>query len=402
MGTAAEVWLEQIAESGQPRRLRWCSPAGRPAPLRVVPADRHTAPGAALALARQGTALLWQDDYPAARQFLNAWSQQLPAPPAAPGRAPAAAFAAQREAQARRTQLLSMLLVPVQADHRVALRRAPQVGEALRQVVGDGGAAYAVSLRELLGMVGAYEWRRRGVPIEALGARIHPHYGVFSPIRGEYVDLVAAAPLPAPAHSAGAFDIGTGTGVLAAVLARRGLTVLATEIEPRALACAAENFARLGLADAVTLVPADLYPAGRAGLVVCNPPWVPAAPATALDAAVYDPQSRMLRRFLAGLASHLVAGGEGWLILSDLAERLDLRPRAALLRWIAAGGLQVLGRLDARPRHGRANDTTDALHAQRRAEVTSLWRLGLVDRAARARRDTPPARPAPRPRRDAR
>jgi hypothetical protein len=30
----------------------------------------------------------------------------------------------------------------------------------------------------------------------------------------------------------------------------------------------------------------------------------------------------MLRGFLAGLAGHLEPGGEGWLILSDLAEHL--------------------------------------------------------------------------------
>ena len=75
-------------------------------------------------------------------------------------------------------------------------------------------------MRELLGIVGAHEWRKKGVEIAALGGRIHPHYGVFSPVRGEYIDLVAKAPLPL-ASNALAFDIGTGTGVLAAVLAKR-------------------------------------------------------------------------------------------------------------------------------------------------------------------------------------
>ena len=84
----------------------------------------------------------------------------------------------------------------------------------------------------------------------AVGLRIHPHYGVFAPIRSEYVDLVAKAPLPAAVASPSiAFDIGTGTGVLAAVLARRGIErVVATDMDPRALACARENVERLGLA----------------------------------------------------------------------------------------------------------------------------------------------------------
>jgi hypothetical protein len=83
----------------------------------------------------------------------------------------------------------------------------------------------------------------------------------------------------------------------------------------------------------------------------------------------------MLRGFLNGLAAHLAPGGEGWLILSDFAEHLGLRPRAQLLEWIAAAGLSVLERHDVRPTHSRASDAADPLHVARAAEVTSLWRL---------------------------
>jgi methylase of polypeptide subunit release factors len=237
-----------------------------------------------------------------------------------------------------------------------------------------------VSLRELLGLVSAFEWRKKGVPFAALGAapdnRIHPHYGVFSPVRGEYVDLVAHTALPAGAEPL-AFDIGTGTGVLAAVLAKRGVQrVVATEVDARALACAAENFARLEVASQVQLQATDLFPAGRAALVVCNPPWLPARAGSAIERAVYDEGSRMLLGFLGGLAEHLLPGGEGWLILSDLAEHLGLRTRDELLAAISAAGLQVLGRVDVRPTHAKASDASDPLHVARAKEVTTLWRLG--------------------------
>ena len=55
-----------------------------------------------------------------------------------------------------------------------------------------------------------------------------------------------------------------------------------------------------------------------------------------------------------------------------------LRSRADLTDWIAQAGLKVLGRLDAKPRHSKANNANDALHHARSAEVTSLWRLGLA------------------------
>ena len=49
-----------------------------------------------------------------------------------------------------------------------------------------------------------------------------------------------------------------------------------------------------------------------------------------------------------------------------------------LLGWIDAAGLRVLGRIDTRPRHAKAHDAGDALHAARSAEVTSLWRLAAA------------------------
>ena len=85
----------------------------------------------------------------------------------------------------------------------------------------------------------------------------------------------------------------------------------------------------------------------------------------------------MLRGFITALPAHLEVGGEGWLILSDLAEHLGLRTRAELLASFDAAGLQVSGRSEVRPRHPRVSDTADPLHAARAAEVTSLWRLAV-------------------------
>ncbi|MDN5507524.1 MAG: methyltransferase, partial [Comamonas sp.] len=145
-----------------------------------------------------------------------------------------------------------------------------------------------------------------------------------------------------------------------------------------AISCAKDNFRRMGLSDQVDLQTCDLFPEGQAGLIVCNPPWLPGKAASVLDQAIYDEDSRMLRGFLQGLAAHLLPGGEGWLIISDLAEHLKLRTRDELLGWIEAAGLKVLGRDDVRPHHGKVQDREDPLHAARAAEVTSLWRLAAA------------------------
>lgn len=373
-------------EAGEEHSAAWRSEAGVPPPRRVVVADDTLTADAAYRLACEGTAILWRGDFQNARQLLQAMARRTdkksgksrkPAnkgDDAAPV-APVDLFNRHRLAQSQRARTLGMLLLPFDADYTVPLRRAPDVRQACLEAYGPGRQPFVASLRELLGLIGAHEWRRNGVEITALGERIHPHYGVFSPVRGEYVELVAKAPLPANGTDL-AFDIGTGTGVLAAVLARRGMKrIVATDQDARALACAHENIERLGLQRQVEIVQQDLFPPGRASLIVCNPPWIPARPASPIEHAIFDPESRMLRGFLAGLAGHLDTAGEGWLILSDLAEHLGLRTRADLLAMIDASGLRVVDRLDIRPVHSKASDASDPLHASRAAEVTSLWRL---------------------------
>ena len=370
-----------FTEGDTEKSLRWQSEAGLPPPKRVVVADDTLSADSAFRLASEGTALLWRSDFQNARQLLQALVRRVDRKPRKPAATMRDAFNQHRLAQSQRARTLGMLLIPFDAGHVIPLRRAPDVVEACTQAHGEAREGYVCSLRELLGVISAYEWRRNGVEVPALEARIHPHYGVFSPVRGEYVDLVAKAPLPAVLKKASrAFDIGTGTGVLAALLAKRGVAkVVATDQDERALACARDNVARLGLGAQIDVRAADLFPDGRAPLIVCNPPWLPARPASPLEHAVYDPDSRMLRGFLSGLAEHLGPDGEGWLILSDLAEHLGLRTADELQGWIDDAGLKVLGHLDARPRHPKASDESDPLHAARSQEVTRLWRLGVKD-----------------------
>ncbi|WP_017591531.1 methyltransferase [Nocardiopsis potens] len=367
-------WTESDAE----RSAGWRSESGARPPRRVVTADDRMNADTAHKLACEGTALLWRGDYHGARRLLQAIGRRIDRKPVPTGNGPAETFHLQRRARAHRARIMGMLLVLLDGEYALDLRRAPDVRRACTEAYGPPAGPTAVSLRELLGVIGAQQWREKGVEVPALGARVHPHYGVFSPVRGEYVDLVAEAPLPEAARSPGAvaFDLGTGTGVLAALLVRRGLArVAATDANPRALDCARDNAERLGLADRIEVTGPGLFPEGRAALVVCNPPWLPLRPTSPLEQGVYDAGGGMLQGFLDGLADRLEPGGEGWLVLSDLAEHFGLRTRADLLSAIDAAGLEVLDRICTRPRHPRARDTADPLHAARAAETTSLWRL---------------------------
>jgi len=374
------VPIIQWLEDGKAFEAPWRSLTDAPPPARVVIADGKTTADEAYGLAGQSTALLWRGDFQEARQMLVALGRRADRRRRRPrdsAGSPAEAFHLYRQARSQRARTLNALLIPLDDAYSIPLRRAPDVRQACVEAWGPATTASVTSLRALQGVIGAHEWRSKGIDIPEAGGRIHPHFGVFAPIRREYIDLVNTAPLPAAGSTSRvAFDIGTGTGVLAAVLARRGIErVVATDLDPRALACARENMARLGLSDRVEVVQADLFPRGRAALVICNPPWVPARPSSTLENGIYDPESRMLRGFLRGLPGHLEPGGEGWLIISDLAEHLGLRTRAQLLEEFEAAGLQVVGRHDVTPSHPKIADKTDLLHSARAAEITSLWRL---------------------------
>lgn len=358
---------------GEARTGSWL--AGTPPPGRIGEADDRTTAAAALARVRQGEALVYGGDFRNARQLLAALGRRiggrLPST-----RDPLVLWRAERDRRRREHDLLGRLLVPIAEGLRVPLPHAPDVRAALSEALGEASPLPGLlPLRDLLGMIGAHEWRRRGVPVPALDASVHPHHGVFAPVRGEYVDLVAEAARRFPVAGRRALDVGTGTGVLAFVLARAGARVVATDVEPGAVACARENAARLGLADRVEVVQADLFAGGPFDLVVSNPPWLPEPAHTPLERAIFDPGGAFLSAFLAGLPAHLAPGGEAWLVVGDLAERLGLRPAGEIAAAAARAGLAVVDVLEAKPAHPRTRDEADPLHALRAAEVTRLHRI---------------------------
>ena len=400
-------WQENKDGNETLHQARWLSESNHMPPARIVLIDDKTTADEAYRLACEGTSLLWRGDFHNARQLLQALKRRIErtnerseqrkmkkaANKSAKSNKTAVEssetpkdipnlFHQQRQIQAQRSRILSRLLLELDSDYVSHLRRSPDVSAAYTAAFGQldkaADESCVLSFRDLQGALGAAQWREKGVSIKNLGLSIYPHYGVFAPTRHEYVQLLLDAPLPA-VHDV-AYDIGTGTGLLAIILAQRGVKqVIATDLNPRALACANENFTRQVLAN-VQLQQADLYPtdAPLANLIVCNPPWLPAKPSSPLEYAVYDANSAMLRGLLQGAKSHLAKQGEIWLILSDLAEHLQLRTRDELLGWFADSDLAVKYRLDTKPKHGRSQDDTDPLFAARSAEVTSLWCLQRV------------------------
>ena len=367
-------------EKNKPNSAVWQSEANAAPPKSIVVADDTMKADEAYRLACEGTGFLYRGDFQNAKQLLQAVTKRVDRKPVKPATTMLEAFHQHRARQIQRANITNKILIEL--NHGACdLKRAPDVKDAVvgamitNVKIDKMPPKLVLSLRELLGMVGAHEWRKKGVSIDALPVNIHAHYGVYSPIRGEYLELINTTTL---GHAKTAFDIGTGTGVIAAILVTRGIkAVIATDNSIRALNCAAENIEKLNIKQYITLEQADLFPSGhkKADLIVCNPPWLPAKANAPIEHAIYDPNSTMLKGFLAGVKSYLNDNGEAWLILSDLAEHLGLRTNEEVQKWIADAGLSVVEKLDIAPKHAKSTDQSDPLYMARAKEITSLYRL---------------------------
>ncbi len=351
------------------------------APTAIMLIGEQIAADEAYKLIASGTFLAWQGDFYQAKQMLDALAKRFDKkikknknPPQFPED-----FHAFRMRQGLRSALLSRVLIPFNAGYEIPLKRAPNVCDACVWALGELKAPALLPLRDLQGIIGAFEWYQKGVFIKGLEARVHPHYGVFAPIRNDYLELVHRAQLPEALRKNNvAFDIGCGTGVLAAMLAKRGVEkIIATDSESAAVLCAEENIHKLDLKAQIKIIQQDLFPVTeeKASLIICNPPWLPGKAANALEAAIYDEKSAMLQRFILGAQHYLWQEGEVWLLISNLAEHLGLRKKDELLTLFARGNLQVLERLTIKATHPKVEDLKDPLYAARALEITSLWRL---------------------------
>lgn len=168
---------------------------------------------------------------------------------------------------------------------------------------------------------------RRGARVRVAGRALAVAPGVFDPVlfrtAPALVDAIANA---AAAPGARWLDLGTGSGLgaLLALAADAGARAVATDVDPRAVACAEANAALWGVAGRFEARLGDLFaPVGgaRFDVVLFHPPyWRGDAPRDprlgALERAFYAPDD-LARRFASELERHLAPAGFGLLLLSS-------------------------------------------------------------------------------------
>jgi release factor glutamine methyltransferase len=151
-------------------------------------------------------------------------------------------------------------------------------------------------------------------------------------------------------------DVGTGTGAVALAIAdeHEGARVTAVDVSEEALALAAENVARTGIA--VELLHHDLFqglPAGPWELVVSNPPYVDVADLHALEPEVRDWEPHLALASAGAVdalvrAAPAVLSERGWLVL-EVGDG-QAAGVAASLEQLGYGQVRVTVDLAGRPR----------------------------------------------------
>ncbi len=138
-------------------------------------------------------------------------------------------------------------------------------------------------------------------------------------------DLIRTTPLVK--HKT-VLEIGTGTGLISLCCLTRGASrVVATDINPAAIANARYNARRLDVDDRLEtrLVPMDDAAAyevidsdEKFDLILSNPPWENQAPQSIDEYAFYDEDFALMRSLLEGLSDHLTNDGKALLAYGNV------------------------------------------------------------------------------------
>lgn len=174
--------------------------------------------------------------------------------------------------------------------HEPGLDKAPK-NPWLKDFYPDHDDFY-ITFADYLGMNGARQWYERGVQYPELNHRLHPFYGVYFPTRYDHLKIFDNW-LNKNNKFECAIDIGTGCGVLAFMMQKRGISnIHATDINPNAIFSLQLEINRHQKKEFGNIHPEHASFLGSfkptsEDLVVFNPPWIPDKPEKTMDKATY-------------------------------------------------------------------------------------------------------------------
>ena len=185
----------------------------------------------------------------------------------------------------------------------VAILRSPSTGDQASQPVPDQKVVAWVSIVDFPDKLALYRtvfWE----PRDSISLR----------------ELIRAAKI---AKGKSVLEIGTGSGLISLCCAKNGATrVVATDINPNAVACARFNAKRLQVDDVMQVrqvshadpsAYAVLKPGETFDLIISNPPWENKKPRTIAEFAEDDEDFALMKSLLKDLKVRLNPGGRAFL-----------------------------------------------------------------------------------------
>lgn len=145
--------------------------------------------------------------------------------------------------------------------------------------------------------------------VDYLGLEVAVPNGVMPP--NPMSDLLGNAVLTEVRDTDRVLDMGTGSGINAILAASRSTDVVAVDLNPAAVAAAAANAERNGVADRITFRESDVFSAvdGRFDLMIFDPPFRWFAPRDFTEATMADENYGAMTRFVTMAGDHLAPGG---------------------------------------------------------------------------------------------
>lgn len=119
-------------------------------------------------------------------------------------------------------------------------------------------------------------------------------------------------------------DIGTGSGVLAIIAAKKAKKVVAIDINQEAIKYAQKNARINGVENNTTFLHSDLFsslnPKDKFDVIIFNPPYLEGRPKNEFEKALYDPDKKIIIGFFKQAKNFLKPGGYLQVLYSSMAE----------------------------------------------------------------------------------
>lgn len=276
-------------------------------PISVLEYSKNIDPKYAVEALLAGTYVLVADQFSSGTTVLEALKKQLSK------KTDQHSFISQRNYRESFRNASQFLVVEI-VDHRLHLRKAPEIGWLKRLY--PEIQEFLLPFTDVQGLNSAWQWYEKGIRIPGLKQTVHPFYGTYFPTRFEHIELFVDYLRKYQGPKERAFDIGIGSGILSKLLHQFDFKEInASDINPNAL---------IGMLEkqiAINLYFGDLFAGSgkKSNLVVFNPPWIPLPKeVSGIDLAIYY-DKELFPRFFEEAAKHLNPGGQLVILFSNLA-----------------------------------------------------------------------------------